>query len=233
MWKQETSAQDDTIDIGYVEEVLLWVDFLCVNQRNIAERNSQVAIIASTFEQASAVIGWLGGSNISQAASIMTRALNSSHYRCPDAPRPSILLVSKMLQAMAVLRTDSYWTRLWVVQEVVLARGFWMLCQDVFLSWNDYNNLSEYKEVLCRELVTVDESRRLSYDQLWQLEYVSQRHRIDPFIKGVRTDRSCDINTISESFEVFGRVSCMGARDRIYGMLGMLPMSKSILIRLD
>lgn len=149
-----------TIDISQSEEVLLWADSLCINQENIAERNMQVAMMASIFRQASAVIGWLGNADARQAASVLTRALNRApfQYRCGLGNRKSVgemlhdspteSYVCEMLEAIAVLATDSYWTRLWIVQEMVLARTFWILCQDDFLSWNDYNALFDYVKIL-------------------------------------------------------------------------------------
>jgi hypothetical protein len=37
-----------------------WIDFLCVNQTNIEERNAQVASMADVFKKADGVVVWLG-----------------------------------------------------------------------------------------------------------------------------------------------------------------------------
>jgi len=39
---------------------LLWIDAICINQRNILERNHQVHIMSKIYSQARRVIVWLG-----------------------------------------------------------------------------------------------------------------------------------------------------------------------------
>jgi hypothetical protein len=41
-------------------ELTLWVDAICINQADIHERNSQVALMAFIFTRAAAVVAWLG-----------------------------------------------------------------------------------------------------------------------------------------------------------------------------
>jgi hypothetical protein len=44
-------------------EVILWVDSICINQKDIPERNSQVRIMANIYSKASEVLIWLGLEN--------------------------------------------------------------------------------------------------------------------------------------------------------------------------
>jgi hypothetical protein len=44
-------------------EVILWVDSICINQRDIPERNSQVRVMADIYSEASEVLIWLGLEN--------------------------------------------------------------------------------------------------------------------------------------------------------------------------
>jgi hypothetical protein len=44
-------------------EVILWVDSICINQRDIPERNSQVRVMANIYSEASEVLIWLGLEN--------------------------------------------------------------------------------------------------------------------------------------------------------------------------
>lgn len=47
--------------LRYTDKVcILWIDALCINQRDLTERNHQVAFMASIYEQALQVIAWLG-----------------------------------------------------------------------------------------------------------------------------------------------------------------------------
>jgi len=42
------------------EELVLWVDAVCINQSDVAERNNQVTNMPKTYSHASSVIVWLG-----------------------------------------------------------------------------------------------------------------------------------------------------------------------------
>jgi hypothetical protein len=44
-------------------EDLLWIDAICINQRDIAERGHQVAVMGQIYEKAAEVQVWLGGAN--------------------------------------------------------------------------------------------------------------------------------------------------------------------------
>ena len=57
---------------GKVER-LLWIDAICINQADLKERNEQVRIMSSIYQQATRVIvwiglGWLGGNHVAAEA---------------------------------------------------------------------------------------------------------------------------------------------------------------------
>lgn len=112
---QSTSPPDDPIfdsEIGY------WIDALCIDQSNTLERNHQVAQMGSIFSRAGYVHVWLG------------RAPGAERIRrLVDGPGENMSLgtwSSLVRQDMEFLETcifrNEYWTRAWVVQEIVLAK---------------------------------------------------------------------------------------------------------------
>ena len=42
------------------EELMIWIDAICINQSDLAERSEQVCKMKSIFEQAKQVMVWLG-----------------------------------------------------------------------------------------------------------------------------------------------------------------------------
>lgn len=81
---------------------VLWVDALCINQQDVAERGHQVAQMGIIYSHAQQVICWLG---------LATKDTYSIPY-----------------YAYADVIQRSYWYRLWIVQEFVLARRVVLLC---------------------------------------------------------------------------------------------------------
>src|SRR6201999_2476979 len=49
----------------------LWVDYLCINQPNVAEKNHQVALMGQIYREASRVIVWLGPSREADRQSLL------------------------------------------------------------------------------------------------------------------------------------------------------------------
>lgn len=80
----------------------LWIDAICINQVDITERSSQVRIMRQIYSEASGVIVWLGVDDSSQRPHRLTSWPTDDHpcVRC----------------------RSSWWWRVWVIQEVVVAR---------------------------------------------------------------------------------------------------------------
>lgn len=113
---------DKTID-------LIWIDALCIDQRNVAERNEQVKKMKTIYERAEEVLVWLGPSINTfpefQFVRKLYRRRNSirrvtERIEAPDAP--------DLLRSLAKLFQRSYWFRMWIVQELTVARKIVLLC---------------------------------------------------------------------------------------------------------
>lgn len=112
---QSTAPREDPIfdpEIGY------WIDALCIDQLNLLERNHQVAQMGSIFSKADYVHVWLGKTPGAERI-----------RRLVEGPGESMSLgtwSSFVRQDMAFLEEhvfkNEYWTRAWVVQEIVLAK---------------------------------------------------------------------------------------------------------------
>lgn len=101
----------------------LWVDQLSINQSDVHERNHQVRLMAQVYESASFVIAWLGSSpEIKQAAATLRSARNN----CCSRTEAHI--------ATVVLLNNNFFTRLWIVQEILLAREVRILCGKQWLT---------------------------------------------------------------------------------------------------
>lgn len=98
----------------------LWVDQICINQDNTLERNSQVACMANIYKNASQVLVWLG-----QESDFDTKnnVLPAHPGQETGVDKQTIL---KWVLESAVF-TRPWFNRLWVVQEVVLAKDITVL----------------------------------------------------------------------------------------------------------
>jgi hypothetical protein len=92
---------------------VLWVDALSINQDDIAERNSQVALMRLIYSSASVVAIWLGIGEKDDEQVI--RDMTWPPY--PPMER------AQYFEAIARICTRSWFSRIWVVQELIFANA--------------------------------------------------------------------------------------------------------------
>ena len=126
-------------------EKCLWIDAICINQRDLGERNRQVALMGLIYSQAQRVIVWLGPERqeSDKAMKVLARctipgiiygpghAKENLRILCPD-------LVGRMdtWRAVKKLLTErTYWKRVWIVQEIVLAQKITLCCGSRSAPW--------------------------------------------------------------------------------------------------
>ncbi len=135
---------------------ILWIDAICINQEDIIEKGQQVGFMGRTFEGAGNVLCWLGELSVHRLW-----AMEFLQVLAEEAPRfkkqdevdfmwtflgdellPSIdvsLVIEAALEAHVETIYESDWfTRLWVVQEVALAKNVKILCGGYDLSWQEF-----------------------------------------------------------------------------------------------
>ena len=119
------------------EDLLLWIDAICINQPDQKEKSMQVARMAEIYSKAGDVLIWLG------------KEYNASSTAMDFIPKildleQSAALISKesnrkQWTALADLMKREWFSRRWVVQELVLApKNRYLYCGDKELHWSDF-----------------------------------------------------------------------------------------------
>jgi hypothetical protein len=101
----------------------LWVDAVCINQDDFAERNSQVGIMGLIYEGAARVIVWLGlGGDGNDEAFNLLKKLARLNGKPKELLRydPSELTLSQ-ITSFRMFTRNPWFNRIWVVQEVVMS----------------------------------------------------------------------------------------------------------------
>jgi hypothetical protein len=155
------AAPTDEIPTGFRT---LWVDAICINQRDLAERNQQVQVMGDIYSEAAQVIVWLGERNqTSDLAFDLLEKLGASTkqdfldyaalvpnptsftpvagYQGPPIVAPREINDNDIEALKATFLKRDWWTRLWVVQEVTVARSVFLLCGDRPLWWHTLNKV--------------------------------------------------------------------------------------------
>lgn len=209
---------------------LLWVDAVCINQRNKEEQSHQVSMMTQIYSQAKSVVIWLGpeADNSEHAISLLRDVSDIAH----DPRAMNHLIASREDQmrftALVDLFERDYWDRLWVVQEVLNARSVTVYCGNTSLPWRVYVDASDAferhedqlkqsfqpsindKGIFFVSQQQVQYSYVLAYKGPGSLEKLRQWPDAGP-ISLLNVLRRCRLKLSSEP------------RDKVFGVLGILP----------
>ncbi|KAH8880605.1 HET-domain-containing protein [Thozetella sp. PMI_491] len=213
---------------------VLWIDALCINQEDIAERSHQVAIMGKIYRCAAQVLVWLGREennsrraleiikNISSHVTVdwSTYAVNPSvadseeqHWSDKTEPLP---FDGPDRDAVGALFHREWFERLWIRQEIILARDAIMQCGLQTISWGAFRSAVW---VISRKDGTVKMSKEL---QSW-ISSIKSRIRLLYHVCTTRSSRLVDLRYN------FGASLCQDPRDRIYAILSMLEGTEASL----
>jgi hypothetical protein len=183
----------------YRDEGYLWIDQICIDQTNVLERNHQVALMSRIYEGAAHVIAWLALDN------------RSSKIRPLEERSQQDLSRELTYDILA----DPYFSRLWIVQEFVLARSVDIMYQDVRIS------VIQLGQIIDMHLAGTPQFREGSqaFDKL--VHYRSRRRQ--PFqLLGTSKLEGC--------LQLFYRNHCGDPRDKVYGLMGLVEESQRLQI---
>jgi hypothetical protein len=133
---------------------VLWIDSICINQEDVAERSSQVLLMGEIYRCCSRAIVCLGGGLGSIIASIS--AISLIHDLDSDSPWDiSTMRVHEreknVLEFLSLLRLPLlvnllrhlWFCRVWVVQEVAHPKIVHVVYGGLYLDWSFFEKLAE------------------------------------------------------------------------------------------
>jgi hypothetical protein len=123
LWNYLAQARSD----GYVDP--LWIDAICINQSDLDERSKQVAIMGQIYSKASEVRAWLGaGSKENLLAMQYIDEIDWKVVSGQSREKASPSIADEQLEPIQKLLETEYWSRLWIMQEFVLASSVTLYC---------------------------------------------------------------------------------------------------------
>ncbi|PMD33029.1 hypothetical protein L207DRAFT_518383 [Hyaloscypha variabilis F] len=203
----------------------LWVDAICINQENIEERNHQVSQMAAIYGQAQSVVVWLGwpeenevGSAIGFLGAIPRSGeeyiplfyqdcLGRDHLSFRPQKyqgRADFRSIRKGLQCLSQKR---YWTRLWVIQEALLATDVIVHCGRNCIAWKSLKTFCQFMQgkgvpFEDRELRDIKES---------------------PMMNFMAGDRQSSTLSLSYLCWLHGKSNCEKLLDKVFGLWALAP----------
>jgi hypothetical protein len=106
---------------------VLWVDAICIDQQDMDERSRQVRMMGPIYKDATQVVAFLGeedGHEYKHVDALIEMGENpANHFLSSLDPHidPNATEFSTLLEAAQLLRRG-WWSRVWTVQETILAK---------------------------------------------------------------------------------------------------------------
>lgn len=195
----------------------LWIDAICIDQSNISERNHQVGQMRSIYSQADSVIVWLGTESRTSGTAMQWIEDSSLQNRSSLGIRERLDLTSperiiqkqtKRWLALRHLCKRAYWSRVWIVQEVVLAKRIKLQCGDSEVKWEGLENILNSMTQLYtpkRALIAMRMVRSSLPARLHELRTMHMNH-------------GCTLSTLLQTTR---NSLCSDPRDKVYALLGL------------
>ena len=131
----------------------LWVDALCINQRDLSELGEQVQHMRLIYQKASEVLVWLGVAieDSDLAMHLVAQLSKNDRYGLEDT-EPSSPDNELARHSLNSLFNRPWWTRLWVIQEFAVAKadplidcgGKWIRSDCLYEFLNEVDTLFGY-----------------------------------------------------------------------------------------
>lgn len=225
-----------------ISDCYFWVDQICIDQTNLRERNHQVQLMSSIYSNAIMVLAWLGARYKSLIYTPHIIALlfwgHKGHKdrrsyeagkgelksfpvcRCAacivESATTRCLYKYKRLDKFFALINRSYWKRLWIIQEVVLAKEVVFCIANQRITKQDL--LDFFKNLLsCRQFTSYCDQDGYS-SHIEALLSLTRRHDSSIwFIMAIIHGSDHDV-----------KAECTDPRDRVFGLLGMVSLPHRI-----
>lgn len=208
---------------------LVWVDAICIHQNNLAERSMQVSEMTRIFSEAMQVIVYLGPDIATRLPpgkyphrrKLHELDLGRSHDR-PQGTRESSLNAQKIstlnLQGLLERR---YFSRLWVVQELLLSARATIRIGDVDF-WTNGASSSLWLE-------DTGSTKRQGDPEDGHRDSLSLRETAAPWLmhisRGFLMDGVGQI--LPQIMALTSSTHCTDTRDQLFGVLGLIKQDEN------
>lgn len=138
----------------------LWIDQICINQESYDERSAQVSIMRLIYSNAAMVIAWLGPADTEATNSVKSILTSLSNLNnCigdgyfPDNHRLAKLNLppreSRGWNDLNLMLSASYFSRVWIIQELAVSSQSSWLWGDLAISQSEYQSMFARTRFLC------------------------------------------------------------------------------------
>lgn len=129
----------------------LWVDALCIDQSNLAERTAQVQIMAYIYFRSASTLIWLGEPSPSSALTFqLCNDMHAAHAQKTTIPQ--VVSGSRNLDAVLDFLKYPWFVRGWIIQELLLGPNPILVTGHKTMHWDVFNVMLHYLACECTDI---------------------------------------------------------------------------------
>ena len=207
----------------------LWVDAICINQKDTAERNAQVALMSFIYMRAMKVVAWLGTKeyrnklDLFHYMSIEWKAGQSQYFAASTAQATKLRCSLEPDQStFGRITESSYWTRMWIVQELCIPRLLVFAYGSCIWTYEDFRRW---------HILDIATAGRVPSSGIIPQGVENQGLEAMLQLFDTRDSKYTDAMRLESLIERFAGSKCRELRDKVYGLVGLAndirPFSKA------
>lgn len=199
------------------EVVTLWADAICINQQDVQEKNQQVQQMQDVYKSCRMARVWLNVSS-AEVDGFLKLARSAAESGTPDLLTMTELerIVSR---DMTAILESTYWTRLWIIQEVALSPNV-----EVYVSEDKFHTL-EWTDLFqaCETTISRSTMEFFEDDDFALAGYLPKCQAAWSIMCSLaRLREGTGTDTLVAAVNSFSECSCVDSKDRIFGILGFV-----------
>jgi hypothetical protein len=236
---KKTAADLSNSPSASISDGYLWVDAVCVDQKNIEERHSQVQRMGSIYSLAKQVIIWLGhggdharvGMDRMKELAKVTLQLGGPKGFTDPAKRATVGSLlrdtindkeSDEWKGMLEFFECPWWTRTWILQELALAKRALFVCGQETITFDEvYHTILHFYLDAMNDPLQALKNLNLSIEERDRVSLVMTIVNTRALYEHNYPDRQ-QSTRLQALLQKTQRSKATDPRDRVYGLLGMV-----------
>jgi hypothetical protein len=193
------------------EPLMLWVDAICIDQKNEVEKMGQIQLMQDIYRSAARVSVWLGKNFGYSPAGLDALEVLLDANMMPSMFSIQYSRGKNRLGMLGAFRLN-WWWRTWIIQEIVLAKRARLVCGPRLIDWPQPEDIP-----------TVFANVKKLTEDIW-----ARKDEHDTGIEILLSILSAQMRLLQDSrpsllelVEQFRDRQCKDPRDKVYAMLGL------------
>jgi hypothetical protein len=200
---------------GRFSKLRVWLDYICINQQDIEERNFQVSMMDQIYHSADAVYAWIGPMTVDSEEFFENVQIISGHQNKSIRTTQNHDSYENLMNRYHDIAARDYWRRLWIIQEFVLARNLWIFCGPAVTNWKQF----EYAITL-----------RVEHLRFARDNHLSNAASLHSLLRARSVTRTDSLSNLVHRFK---SSQCHDSRDRIFGLLSLADKADVDAVKVD